>query len=157
MPGISEEQLLGSLFAIGIILLVGRGMAECARRFGQPEVLGELIGGFVLGPSVVGAIAPGFYHRLFIDSGVGAPLSMLSWLGAILLLLIAGLEADLSILRQKIKSGVMTAVFAITVSLVAGTYFSALVLHERGCARLLPRHRAERDGRQRDRQDPDRT
>ncbi|MBV8772039.1 MAG: cation:proton antiporter [Deltaproteobacteria bacterium] len=55
-------------------------------------------------------------------------LSMFSWVGAILLLLIAGLEADLDVLSANIKPGVMAAMLAIVSSIVAGTLFARLVL-----------------------------
>jgi Kef-type K+ transport system membrane component KefB len=63
MQTLSEHQLLDGLLSLGSILLVGRGTAEVAKRFGQPEVLGELIGGFLIGPSIIGAIFPGVYQQ----------------------------------------------------------------------------------------------
>ncbi|MBW3625719.1 MAG: cation:proton antiporter, partial [Armatimonadetes bacterium] len=128
MPGLSEEQLLHALLAVAVILIVGRGAAEIARRLNQPEVLGELIGGFFLGPSALGLLFPSVFRALFHDEGVAVALSMLSWVGAILLLLIAGMEADLGILREKIRPGTFAALFAIVPSLIAGTLFAQSVL-----------------------------
>ncbi len=121
MHGFSEHQLLGAFLAIAVMLLVTRGMAELSRRLGQPEVLGELLGGFFIGPSVLGALVPGVYTNLFLNPAVSLSLSLLSWLGAILLLMIAGMEADLAILRQKALPGSLAAVGAIGASLVVGT------------------------------------
>ncbi|MGH9547858.1 MAG: hypothetical protein ACRD3W_00725 [Terriglobales bacterium] len=90
MHGLSEHQLLIGLFALAVILLVGRGTAEVSRRLGQPEVLGELLGGVLLGPSVIGMIFPNFYKFIFVEGDIGAPLSLFSWAGAILLLMLAG-------------------------------------------------------------------
>ncbi len=128
MATLSEHEILLGLLALALILVVGRGAAEVARRLGQPEVLGELIGGFLLGPSVLGAMLPHLHHELFLGEGVGQALSMLSWIGAVLLLLIAGLEADLDILREKVRPGSMAAAFAIIPSIVAGTLFGMGVL-----------------------------
>ncbi|MGH2447642.1 MAG: cation:proton antiporter, partial [Chloroflexota bacterium] len=128
VPELTETQLLSGLVAIAVILIVGRGSAEAARLVKQPEVLGELIGGFVLGPSVLGALFPSEFHAIFENAGVGDGLSILSWIGAILVLFLAGLEVDVHILRQQIKPGAFTAVFAIVPSLVAGTLFSWYVL-----------------------------
>src|SRR5579884_2494501 len=116
LPALSEEQLLISLLAMAVILVVGRGAAEIARRVGQPEVLGELLGGFLLGPSVLGALAHFAYHDLFTQAAVGRGLSLLSWIGAVLLLLLAGIEVDLDILRSEAKAGALTAGFAIVSS-----------------------------------------
>jgi nucleotide-binding universal stress UspA family protein len=54
---------------IGLLLLVGRIMGEAAQRIGQPAVIGQLIGGLLLGPSVFGALWPSAQHTLFPDSG----------------------------------------------------------------------------------------
>lgn len=124
----SEHELLVGLVALAAILLIGRGTAECARRMGQPEVLGELLGGIILGPSVLGALFPVLYHHLFSEVGVSLPLSMFSWTGAILLLLLAGAEIDLDLLREHLKAGTSTAIITIIGSLVAGTLFGIIFL-----------------------------
>ena len=49
MHGFSEHQLIGAFLAIAGLLFATRGMAELCRRLGQPEVLGELLGGFLIG------------------------------------------------------------------------------------------------------------
>ncbi|HEU5438946.1 MAG TPA: cation:proton antiporter [Ktedonobacterales bacterium] len=128
MQSLSENQLLFALLGIAAILLVGRGTAELARRIGQPEVLGELLGGVLLGPSVVGALFPGAYKALYLTPEVSTGLSLLSWIGAILLLMIAGLEVDLGILRANVRPGMLAAALAIVPSIAAGTIFAALAL-----------------------------
>lgn len=128
MQSLSEHQLLAALLAVAVILVVGRGAAELARRLGQPEVLGELLGGVLLGPSVFGALFPSLNQGLFLDKAVSQGLSLLSWVGAILVLLIAGIEVDLRILRQNARPGILAAAFAIVPSIVAGTLFAWFVL-----------------------------
>ncbi len=129
MQSLSENQLLLALVAVATILLVGRGAAEVARRLRQPEVLGELLGGFLLGPSVFGALVPAAYRTLFLDRAVGDGLSLLSWIGAILLLLVAGLEVDLHILRAEARPGALAAAGAIVPSIVVGAFFARMALH----------------------------
>ncbi len=124
----SEQELLLGLLAIAVILVVGRGSAEIARRFGQAEVLGELLGGFLIGPSVLGALLPSVYRTVFLSEGVAKALSLFSWMGAILVLLIAGLEVDPKLVRQLAKPGGYTAVFAIGASVAAGTVFGRSML-----------------------------
>src|SRR5579871_2883344 len=116
MKAISEHELLVGLMALAAILIVGRGTAECARRVGQPEVLGELLGGILLGPSVLGALFPHIYKNLFSEVGVALPLSMFSWTGAILLLLLAGAEIDLELLKEHFRAGMSTAIITIVAS-----------------------------------------
>ncbi|MDQ2741240.1 MAG: cation:proton antiporter, partial [Chloroflexota bacterium] len=125
----TEQQLLFGLVALAVILVIGRASAQIATRLGQPEVLGELVGGFLLGPSVFGALLPGVRHVLFLNPGVGLVLSGFSWIGAILLLFIAGFEVDLGILRREAKPGAFGAAFAIIPSLAAGTLFAVLAFH----------------------------
>ncbi len=129
MPGLSEQQLLFSLLALAVVLAAARASGEVARRLGQPEVLGELFAGFLLGPSVLGAVLPGARSVLFLNSGVEPVLSIFSWVGAILLLLIAGIEVDLGILRSVARPGAFAAVGAIVPSLVGGAGFALIVLH----------------------------
>ena len=105
MQSLSEHDLLIALLALAIILVLARAMAELARRAGQPEVLGELFAGFLLGPSVLGALLPSLYHPLFLNPAAGTVLSGFSWLGVIFLLLLAGMEVDVAILRQHARPG----------------------------------------------------
>lgn len=128
MHSLTEHQLLLSILGLALILVVGRGSAEIARRFRQAEVLGELLGGFLIGPSVLGALFPSVYRGLFLDPGAGLSLSMLSWIGAILVLLIAGLEVDLKIVRELARPGGLTASFAIVSSVALGCAFSYYLL-----------------------------
>nr|ADB12495.1 hypothetical protein [Sorangium cellulosum] len=113
MHGLTERQVLLSLVALALVLLTARAFGELARRLRQPEVLGELFGGVVLGPSVVGALAPGFHRVLFQDPAVGVVLSGISWIGALVLLLMAGIEVDVSILRKEARPGALSALGAI--------------------------------------------
>lgn len=129
MRSLTETDLLTVLLALAVILVLARAMAELARRVGQPEVLGELFAGFLLGPSIFGAIAPSAHHALLLTPAVSLVLSGFSWVGVILLLLMAGLEVDLDILRRLARPGAFAAAFAIVPSLIAGTVFAALVLH----------------------------
>ena len=119
----TENQLLGAFLAVMVVLLAARGTAEVSRRLSQPEVLGELLGGFIIGPSVLGALFPHAFHDLFQNGAVSLALQWMSWVGAILLLMIAGMEADLAILRQKVLPGLLAAAGAIGASLAIGTFF----------------------------------
>jgi Kef-type K+ transport system membrane component KefB len=106
-----------------------RAAGELARRLGQPEVLGELLAGFLLSPSVFGALLPDAYQSLFLTNAVSLVLSGFSWVGAILLLLlVSGLEVDLTILRAEVKPGTLAAAFAILPSIGAGILFGQLAL-----------------------------
>src|ERR671928_851350 len=129
MRGLSEQQLLLALVDLAVILIFSRVAGVLARRLRQAEVLGLLFAGFVLGPSVLGVVLPAVYHTLFLNGAVSLVLSAFSWVGAALLLLLAGAEVDLRILRAEIRPGTLAAAGAIIPSLAAGTVFSWLALH----------------------------
>jgi len=129
MIGMTENDVLLSLIAFAILLLATRAVAELARRVGQPEVLGELLGGFLIGPSALGALFPKLFQDVFGQPVVAHGMSLLSWIGAILLLLIAGIEADLVILRQKAIPGLLSAGGAIGSSLVLASIVAVKLMH----------------------------
>lgn len=119
-PVLEESQVLAFLTALALLLLVGRLAGELARRAGQPEVLGQIAAGVLLGPSVLGGVAPHVQRSLFTDGGTGAALAGLSNIGAVVLLLVAGLEVDLRVLRRELRPGLWVAATAIVPSVVAG-------------------------------------
>jgi Kef-type K+ transport system membrane component KefB len=81
-----------------------------ARRVGQARVIGEIFGGILLGPSVLGRIAPGLSGRIFPAGSLG-PLDVLSTVGLILFLFLVGSELDLEHLRRQ-KSTATVSSFA---------------------------------------------
>ena len=58
MQGLSEQQLLLLLITLGGLILLGRAAGALARRVQQPEVLGQLLAGVLVGPSVFGTLLP---------------------------------------------------------------------------------------------------
>lgn len=94
------ESIPSILLALGCILIVAKIAGELAERIGQPAVLGELIGGVLLGPSVLG----------FVDPASHA-IHLMSEIGVIVLLFAIGLETDL---RKLMRVGTVSAVVAVT-------------------------------------------
>ncbi len=107
LPGL----LLLQAFAV---LAACRLCAAVARRLGQPEVIGEIAGGLLLGPSFLGALWPSGAAALFPPGGLGG-LRALSEIGILLFLFTVGLEVDLSALRKRAR----TAVFVSHASIAA--------------------------------------
>src|ERR1700730_9227273 len=84
-----------------VLLIAGRVAGESMQRIGQPPVIGQIIAGILVGPSVLGLIAPGLYHNLFPDSAEQkAMLDAVAQLGILLLLLMTGTETDLCVFRD---------------------------------------------------------
>lgn len=112
-----------------VILLACRVCAALARRLGQPEVVGEIAGGLLLGPSAFGALWPGAYASLFPpDSLMG--LRALSQLGLLLFLYAVGLELDLSMLKQRARTAIAASHASIAAPFLLGLAL-ALWLHPR--------------------------
>lgn len=88
--------------ALAVLLTASRLLGELARKLNQPAVLGELIAGILLGPTLFGTLAPEQFAFLFPKAGV-LPVVMQGFttVGIVLFLLVAGLEVDLSsVFRQ---------------------------------------------------------
>jgi Kef-type K+ transport system membrane component KefB/nucleotide-binding universal stress UspA family protein len=106
---------------LGILLLVGRLMGEAAQRLGQPAVMGQLIGGLLLGPSVLGLIWPAAQHALF--PGTPEQKSMInavSQLGILMLLLLTGMETDLQLVKRVGRAAVTVAAAGVALPFICG-------------------------------------
>lgn len=91
------------LFMVQIFLLLAlsRSLGELMQRLGQPAVIGALLAGLLLGPSVLGLLAPGLEHMLFPPAPAQkALLKGVGEIGVLLLLLLAGMETDLALVRK---------------------------------------------------------
>ena len=94
---------------------------EIMRRFKQPAVVGEMFGGIVLGPTILGWIAPAFYDWLFLSSAnVTVVREASTKLGMLFFLFYAGLEVNLSDLRVLGKRAVFIGVIGTLVPIGAG-------------------------------------
>ena len=107
-----------------IIVIVGAARLTGAafRRIGQPAVIGEIVAGILVGPSVLGALAPGAFAFLFPPRSTDL-LQLFAQIGVILFLFGVGLELDLDLLRRRAK----TALFVSHASIVV-PYFFGVVL-----------------------------
>ena len=89
------------LLQIGVMLAVALVCGQLMRRIGQPAVVGELIGGVILGPTVFGLLFPGAYQRLFAtNEAVAIARNGLLTIGMLFFLFIAGLEVSPAQVRQ---------------------------------------------------------
>src|SRR5215217_6260581 len=94
------------LAQIVTIILVARLFGWIFRKIGQPSVIGEMIAGIVLGPSLVGMYFPEFSATLFPAASLGN-LQFLSQIGLILFMFVIGMELDLKVLKNKAHESVV--------------------------------------------------
>lgn len=96
---ISAAQLDGRvLLAVGAVVVAVRTVGWLMGRIGQPPVLGEIVAGIALGPSVLGALSPTVQNYLFAQQVIAA-LHVLAQFGLVLFVFLVGLEVDLAAAR----------------------------------------------------------
>ncbi len=131
----TESSIASFVAELGILLLVGRLMGEAAQRIGQPAVMGQLVGGVLLGPSVLGLLWPQAQHLLFPTGAVQkSMIDGVSQLGILMLLLLTGMETDLPLVRRVGRSAIMVAIAGVAIPLACG-----IGLGEMLPASLLPK------------------
>jgi Kef-type K+ transport system membrane component KefB/nucleotide-binding universal stress UspA family protein len=108
---------------VAILLLVARAMGEIATRLGQPSVIGEILAGILLGPSLLSGFFP-FVNELVIPQTEvqGYLLEVISLLGAMFLLLITGLETDIQLIKRHAKTAIGVSFGGITVTFITGFF-----------------------------------
>ncbi len=116
---LDEHQVL--LFLVQLALLVGaaRFLGGVANKLGQPPVVGQLLGGVVVGPSVLGQFYPETFDWIFSDSTVASVLYGVAWLAVIMVLVVIGYETDLGIISRLRRAALNVSTGALLVPLVA--------------------------------------
>ncbi|MGA7933219.1 MAG: cation:proton antiporter [Kovacikia sp.] len=105
---LGHHELLLILLELSLLLFVSRGLGEVMRRIDLPPVVGELLAGVLLGPSVLGLVYPALQTGIFPPSQVQSDLlSVVSWLGVLFLLIVTGLETDLNLILRKGKTALL--------------------------------------------------
>jgi len=123
-----ESSIAVFVAEIGVLLLVGRIMGEAAQRIGQPPVMGQLIGGLLLGPSVLGALWPNAQHALFPSSDVQKNLiEGVAQLGVLMLLLLTGMETDLPLVRRVGRTAVTVAIAGVAIPFAFGVWLGEML------------------------------
>lgn len=119
--GLTSEQLLAFWASLTTLLVAAHGLGALARRLGQPSVVGELTAGIVLGPSLLGVVAPGIQAWLFPDDpAVQGMLAAVAWIGVVLLLVCTGFETDVRLLRRLGRASAGVTVGSLLVPLAGG-------------------------------------
>ncbi|SEH36938.1 cation:proton antiporter [Chryseobacterium culicis] len=117
------------LAQIVTIIMTARLFGWICMKIKQPTVIGEMIAGIVLGPSLVGMYFPEFSAFLFPKESLGN-LQFLSQIGLILFMYIVGMELDLSVLRKKAHDAVVISHASIIIPFALGIGLSYFVYRE---------------------------
>ncbi|MFN3998750.1 cation:proton antiporter [Algoriphagus sp.] len=121
MESLAHKEVINLLLQLAAMLLSARIFAEIAQKFKQPAVVGEIIAGIVLGPTILGMITPDFFEYLF-QSNPSANLALdgIVQMAVILLLFIAGLEVELHLVFSQGKSALNISLLGLFVPFVLG-------------------------------------
>ena len=120
-PGLTQPELAHFVLQLAALLLTARALGEILSRFRQPPVFGELLAGFLLGPSVLGTLAPGAFAVLFPPNAIQwRLLDGFAWLSALLLLLAVGIEVDLRSVRRQGRLAFVTGFFGMLIPFAFG-------------------------------------
>ncbi len=112
-----------------LLLLVGRALGEIMQRLRQPAVVGQLLAGILLGPSIFGALLPSLHHWVFPDvPAQKAMINGVAQLGILMLLLLTGMETDVPLVRRAGRTAFSVSVTGIAVPFVCGFALGFFVL-----------------------------
>lgn len=127
MGSLSHSDVVHLLLQLSVMLITGRLFAEAARKLNQPSVIGEIIAGILLGPTVLGMLQPEWFAGLFpTGAASGVVLAGFVQIAVVMLLFIAGLEVDLQIVIQQGRQSVTTSFFGILIPFSIGFTFPYL-------------------------------
>ncbi len=124
-----QDPLAILLAQIVMIILTARIFGWFFKKIGQPTVIGEIIAGIVLGPSLVGMYFPEFSAALFPVASLGN-LKFLSQIGLILFMFVIGMELDVKVLKNKASEAIVISHASIIIPFAMGIGLSYFVYNQ---------------------------
>lgn len=118
---LSHHEVTILFLSLAVLLGLARFLGELARKYHQPSVLGEILAGVLLGPTVLGFIQPEWFAFLFPDTGSTAiAFNGLVTISVALLLLVAGMEVDLAVAIKQGKAAIFVSLAGVAFPFVMG-------------------------------------
>ena len=114
-----QDPLAILLAQIIMIIRVARLFGWVVKKIGQPSVIGEIIAGIALGPSLLGLYFPDFFHALFPPDSL-ENLKFLSQIGLILFMFVIGMELDIKVLKNRAKEAIVISHASIVIPFALG-------------------------------------
>ena len=124
---LSEHEVLVFLVQLALLVGVARIFGWVMKSVGQPPVVGELLAGVVLGPTLLGRIAPDTFDWVFGEPAVDSVVFGIAWLGVIMLLVVIGFETDLGIIARFRNAALSVSTGALLLPLAAAASLAFLV------------------------------
>ncbi|RUP05036.1 MAG: cation:proton antiporter [Mycobacterium sp.] len=113
---------------LAVILGTCRLVGFLARRIGQPQVVGEMIAGVLLGPSLLGRIAPGIQHHIFPAGQANTVLYTMAQIGLVLYMFLIGLNFDVNLIKHRAGTAVAVSAAGIFTPLALGALLAMPLL-----------------------------
>lgn len=118
------------LLALGVVLVVGRLVGKLFVKLGQPIVIGEIVAGIALGPSLLGLL-PGELHERLFPPEILPYLTIVSKIGIVLFMFVVGLELDMSVVRRSGGRAVVISLSSIMMPFLLGAVVLSPMLFDR--------------------------
>ncbi|MBB6326106.1 Kef-type K+ transport system membrane component KefB [Algoriphagus iocasae] len=121
METLNHKEVINLLLQLAAMLIMARVFAELARKFKLPAVVGEIIAGIILGPTILGTLFPGAQDYLFGSHEMAnVALDGFVQISVVLLLFIAGLEVELQVVWNQGKNALKIATASMVLPIIAG-------------------------------------
>ncbi len=121
MATFTENEIIILFLSIALMLGTARILGEIFRRLKLPSVIGEILAGVMIGPTVLGRISPDFFAWIFpVGTRLSFSIDVIVLLGVTFLLFTAGIEVDLSSVWKQGRSVILLSSFSIAIPLAMG-------------------------------------
>ena len=142
MPHLTQHEVMTMFLALAVLLGTAKLAGELMQKLGQPSVLGEILAGILLGPTLLGHFRPQIYAALFPSTGaMPVVLETVTTIGVVFFLLTAGLEIDLRSIFRQGKSALLVSFFGVIIPFALGFAaagaFPRFLGAEAGASRLI--------------------
>jgi len=142
LPHLTQHEVMTMFLALAVLLGTAKLAGELMQKLGQPSVLGEILAGILLGPTLLGHFKPQIYAALFPSTGaMPIVLETVTTIGVVFFLLTAGLEIDLRSIFRQGKSALLVSFFGVIIPFALGFAaagaFPRFLGAEAGASRLI--------------------
>lgn len=121
MLKLGHNDLIILLASIGGILILARIFAELGKKIKMPIVMGEILLGIIIGPTIFGSISPDYFHYVFPKVGaVKIAMDGITTLAVVMLLFVAGMEVQLQVILKQGKTAIYTSFTSMIIPFILG-------------------------------------
>ena len=122
------ELTIRFFFQLAFILATCRVVGLIARRFGQPQVVGEMIAGVVMGPSLFGLLFPGAQAHIFPKASLTITYAV-AQIGLVLYMFLIGVEFQVDLIRKRLRSASSVSIAGILTPFTLGSLLALMLVH----------------------------